>query len=87
MASAPNKDGMAGHLDPPPSVVADADETRKILVSLPYSTDPSLYRCPLTIVSDFDEYTVLDGTGTPVAKFQTSVGGNGCGMFRVIPSA
>ncbi|GAB2647241.1 hypothetical protein ABI214_01620 [Prescottella soli] len=79
-------DVMAGDLVPPPSVVTDGGEVQRILVSLPDSTDPSLWRCPMTIVADFDEYAVLDPTGTTVARFQTSEGGNGCGMFRVIPS-
>ncbi|MDH6281072.1 hypothetical protein [Prescottella agglutinans] len=83
---APTEDVASGELAAPPSVITDGGEAQRILVSLPDSTDPSLWRCPMTNVVDFGEYAVLDPTGTTVAEFQTSVGGNGCGMFRVIPS-
>lgn len=87
--SAPDasNNAMTGDLVPPPVIIPGGSEVQKILLDLPDSTDPSLWRCigPQPVV-DFDEFTVLDQSGTSVAKFQTSEGGNGCGMFRVIPS-
>ncbi|WFR71192.1 hypothetical protein P9209_18305 [Prescottella defluvii] len=83
---APIEDVASGELAAPASVITDGGEVQRILVSLPDSTDPSLWRCPMTNVVDFDEFAVLDPTGTMVTKFQTGMGGDGCGWFRVIPS-
>ncbi|WP_127916763.1 hypothetical protein [Prescottella agglutinans] len=80
-------EAAAEDLVPPPSFVTDGTEVQKILVSLPDSTDRPLWRCPSTIVTSFDEYAVLDPTGTPVATFQIAAGGSPCGMFRVVPSS
>ena len=75
-------------LVPPPSVITDGTEVQRILVSIPDSTDPG-HRCgpggDYQFVYTFDEYTVLDQSGTPVASFQTSEN-QPCGVNNVIPS-
>ncbi|GAB2643542.1 hypothetical protein ABI214_12640 [Prescottella soli] len=86
--SAPDahRKAMTGDLVPPPVIIPGGTEVQKILLSLPDSPDLG-HRCPgPQPVVDFDEFTVLDQSGTPVAKFQTSEVGNGCGVLRVIPS-
>ncbi|MGO4202999.1 hypothetical protein AB4Z09_14870 [Rhodococcus sp. TAF43] len=73
----------------PASGIADADEVQEIILSLPDSTDVG-HRCgpggDYVFIYTFDEYTVLDQSGTPVATFQTSENGP-CGINNVIPSA
>ncbi|MCL2532986.1 MAG: hypothetical protein FWE39_02370 [Nocardiaceae bacterium] len=75
---------LAGHLDQPPSVVSDSPEVEGILLPLPDSTDNYLWRCPSAYVTAFSEYTVLDQTGTPVAKFRMTDGGS-CSSPHVMP--
>lgn len=75
---------MTGDLVPPPVIIPGGAEAQKILLSLPDSTDLG-HRCIGPGVGDFDEFRVLDHTGTAVAKFQTS-GSDACGVLRVIPS-
>ncbi|MET3642718.1 hypothetical protein ABIC73_004321 [Prescottella equi] len=82
-----HRKAMTGDLVSPPVIIPGGAEVQKILLSLPDSTDLG-HRCPVPQpVVDFDEFRVLDQSGTAVAKFQTSESGNGCGVFRVIPSA
>lgn len=78
---------LTGDLVPPSVIITGGTDTevQKILLALPDSTDLG-HRCPGPGVVDFDEFSVLDQTGMPVAKFQTSQSGNSCGVFRVIPS-
>lgn len=75
---------MTGDLVPPPSAITDGIEVQRILLSLPDSSDLG-HRCIGPEIDDFDEFTVLDLSGTPVAKFQTSEHGS-CGIFRVVPA-
>ncbi|WP_137724199.1 hypothetical protein [Prescottella subtropica] len=76
-------------LVPPSSNIIDADEVRKILLALPDSTDVG-HRCGPggddLLTYTFDEYTVLDPSGTPVAAFQ-AIDGNPCGIHNVVPTA
>ncbi|NKT14608.1 hypothetical protein GS979_07170 [Rhodococcus hoagii] len=75
-------------LVPPSSVITDDAEVQRIVLALPDSTDPG-YRCgpggDYQFVYTFDEYTVVDQSGTPRATFQTS-DNNPCGINDVVPS-
>ncbi|OYD60800.1 hypothetical protein BDB13_5686 [Rhodococcus sp. OK302] len=78
-----------GELVPPSSVITDDAEVQRIILSLPDSTDVGKrcgpYISPYERVYTFDEYTVLDPSGTPVATFQTSEMGP-CGINNIVPS-
>lgn len=78
-------EALTGDLVPPPVIIPGGAEVQKIILALPYSTDLG-HRCIGPGVGEFDEFRVLDHTGTAVAKFQTS-GSDACGVLRVIPSA
>ena len=79
-------EAQSGDLVGQPSVMDDGTDVQRIILALPDSTDGG-HRCPgPQPVVDFDEFIVLDQSGTSVATFQTSEYGNGCGVFRVIPS-
>ncbi|WP_280762879.1 hypothetical protein [Prescottella agglutinans] len=75
-------------LVPPSSVVTVDGDVRTTILSLPDSTDPG-HRCgpggDYLFVFTFDEYTVLDQSGTPAATFQTS-DNHPCGINNAIPS-
>lgn len=75
-------------LVPPSSVITDDAEVQRIILALPDSTDPG-HRCgpggDYQFVYTFDEYTVVDQSGTPRATFQTSAN-NPCGINDVVPS-
>lgn len=73
-------------LVPPSSAITDGVEVQRIILSLPESTDVG-HRCGPggDFVYNFDEYTVLDQSETPVAAFQISENGP-CGINNVVPS-
>ncbi|QCQ90946.1 hypothetical protein [Rhodococcus sp. SGAir0479] len=79
-------EAMTGDLVLPASIIADGIEVRSTLLALPDAPEVG-HRCPGPGVAAFDQVSVLDDRGTPVAKFQTSEHGSACGIFHVIPWA